>query len=150
MSNDVIFLTFILIVQLIGLVMVWYQEIKPKLDDLYTKLVRLEQKVANVEHEWEAHRQKNTRWVEQINKDLSIESLNKIMQQRIEGTSIPIKNKIEEVVEEYNEHLKELKNKGFRSKRKSGIIGEIVVYEDDIDYIIFTMRNKYGNSKKNT
>lgn len=148
MNNDVIFLTFILIVQLIGLVMVWYQEIKPKLDDLYTKLVRLEQKVANVEHEWKAIKMSQNKWVDRINEDLSIESLNKIMQQHIEGTSIPIKNKIEEVVEEYNERLKELKSKGFCSKRESGIIGEIIVYEDDIDYIIFTMRNKYGNSKK--
>jgi hypothetical protein len=150
MSNDVIFLTFILIMQLIGLATIWYQEIKPKLDGLYTKCKELEQKVSNVEVAWEAHRAQNNKWVDRINEDLSIESLNKIMQQHIEGTSTPIKNKIEEVVEEYNERLKGLKSKGFCSKRESGVIGEIIVYEDDIDYIIFTMRNKYGNSKKDT
>lgn len=148
MSNDVIFLTFILIVQLIGLAAVWYQEIKPKLDDLYTKLVRLEQKVANVEHEWEAHRQKNTRWVEQINKDLSVESLNKIMQQHIDGTSMPIKNKIEEVVEEYNAHLTKLKENAYRIKKEAGTIKEILIYEEELDYIISHMNRLYGNSKK--
>jgi hypothetical protein len=147
-SEIFITITIIIMIFLIGFKAVYLSEIKPKLDNLYTKFVRLEQKVANVEHEWGAHKQKNARWVEQINKDLSIESLNKIMQQHIEGTSMPIKDKIEEAVEEYNAHLKELKSKAFRSTRQSGIIGEIIVYEDDIDYIMFTMRNKYGNSKK--
>lgn len=148
MSNDVIFLTFILIVQLIGLVMVWYQEIKPKLDDLYTKLVRLEQKVANVEHEWKAIKMSQNKWVEQINKDLSVESLNKIMQQHIDGTSIPIKNKIEKVVEEYNAHLTKLKENAYRIKKEAGTIKEILIYEEELDYIISHMNRLYGNSKK--
>lgn len=148
MSNDVIFLTFILIMQLIGLTTIWYQEIKPKLDGLYTKCKELEQKVSNVEVAWEAHRAKNNKWVDRINEDLSIESLNKIMQQHIEGTSTPIKDKIEEVVEEYNAHLTKLKENAYRIKKEAGTIKEILIYEEELDYIISHMNRLYGNSKK--
>lgn len=91
MSNDVIFLTFILIMQLIGLATIWYQEIKPKLDDLYVKCKELEEKVADLEYDLEAHKRDNNKFLAKAAANLTVENLNKIMQQHIEGTSIPIK-----------------------------------------------------------
>lgn len=150
MSNDVIFLTFILIMQLIGLATIWYQEIKPKLDDLYIKCKKLEEKVTDLEYDLEAHKRDNNKFLAKAAANLTVENLNKIMQQHIEGTSMPIKDKIEEVVEEYNGHLTKLKENAYRIKKEAGTIKEILIYEEELDYIISHMNRLYGNSKKDT
>ncbi len=128
--------------------MVWHQEIKPKLDGLYTEYKKLKERIEDLEYNLEAHKEDNNKFLTKAAANLTVESLNKIMQQHIEGTSMPIKNKIEEVVEEYNAHLTKLKENAYRIKKEACTIKEILIYEEELDYIISHMNRLYGNSKK--
>lgn len=148
MNFSEIFITIIIMMFLMGFTAIYLSEIKPDIEALAIKTKLIQEKIYQLEFRWERKQQEDKEWTKRANEMLSVEHLNKLVKEHIDGTSMPIKDKIEEVVEEYNAHLTKLKENAYRIKKEAGTIKEILIYEEELDYIISHMNHLYGNSKK--